>query len=334
MFCQVVVFSVLTWYNKRSMQHTNASKTARLPSLIETITQGFEAVNRRLWVVPVLFALDLFYWLGPRISLQPLVDRWLRFLQTLSTQNQEQLGQQMEMLEQLSRTGASLNLGRLDFINWTNTLMPSIIESSPLAATWQVSSIAVLLGVVVLLNLMGLLVKLLYLMPLADLIRGAPLPLPPMRRVVKAFASLLGIVMIILGIMLLFCIPFALLIGLTSLISPVLGSLVMSLWLAFVIWLLFTAWFSFDAVIMSGVGPLRALLTSLFIVQRSFWAAIGLYLISSLIMAGMNVIWQQLSASSPGLVIAMIGSAYLSCGLAAAHLIFYRDRLTRIGRRA
>jgi hypothetical protein len=171
-------------------------------------------------------------------------------------------------------------------------------------------------------------------MPLADLIRGTPLALPPARRVVKAFASLLGVVGIVLGIMLLFCIPFALLISLTSLISPVLGSLVASLWLAFVIWLLFTAWFSFDAVIMSGVGPIRALLTSLFIVQRSFWSAIGLYLIGSLILAGLNVIWQMLSASSVGLILAMAGSAYISCGLAAAHMIFYRDRLSRIGRRA
>jgi hypothetical protein len=114
----------------------------------------------------------------------------------------------------------------------------------------------------------------------------------------------------------------------------VLGSLVASLWLAFVIWLLFTAWFSFDAVIMSGVGPIRALLTSLFIVQRSFWSAIGLYLIGSLILAGLNVIWQMLSASSVGLILAMAGSAYISCGLAAAHMIFYRDRLSRIGRRA
>jgi hypothetical protein len=118
MFCQVVVFSVLTWYNKRSMQHTNASKTARLPSLIETITQGFEAVNRRLWVVPVLFALDLFYWFGPRISLQPLIDRWLRLLRSLSAQNQEQFGQQMQLLEQLGSAGASFNLGRLEFMNW------------------------------------------------------------------------------------------------------------------------------------------------------------------------------------------------------------------------
>lgn len=334
MFCQVVVFSVLTWYNKRSMQHTNASKTARLPSLIETITQGFEAVNRRLWVVPILFVLDLFYWLGPRISLQPLIDRLIRLSQALNAQSQEPLGQQM--VEQLRTAGDSVNLGRFELLNWTNTLMQSITAPAPPIApiTWQITSIGALLGVVTLLHLLAVVVIMVYLIPLADVIRGAPLALPSPRRVGKIFVSLLGVIGIVLGIMLLFCIPFALLISFTTLLSPALGSLVASLWLAFLVWLMFTAYFSFDAVIVSGVGPIRALLTSLFIVQRSFWAAIGLYLIGRLILTGMNVIWQLLSASGFGLVVAMAGSAYISCGLAAAHLIFYRDRLTRIGRRA
>lgn len=334
MFCQVVVFSFLTWYNKRSMQHTNASKTARLPSLIETITQGFEAVNRRLWVVPILFLLDLFYWFGPRISLQPLIEQLIRFTQAFSPPNQEQLTP--EMADQLRAAGASLNLGRFELIQWANTLMQSIVTPPPPVTpiTWQITNVGVLLGAIVLMNLLVLVVMMLYLLPLADVIRGAPPAQPPLRRLGKVFVSLLGVVGIVLGIMLLFCIPFALLISLTSLISPTLASLVASVAVAFYVWLMFTAYFSFDAVIVSGVGPIRALLTSLFIVQRSFWAAIGLYLIGRLILTGMNVIWQLMSASGVGLVVAMAGSAYISCGLAAAHLIFYRDRLTRIGRRA
>jgi hypothetical protein len=317
------------------MQHTNASKTARLPSLIETISQGFETVNQRLWVVPILFVLDLFYWLGPRISLQPLIERLVAIVRALGgPQAREMLRQQMN--EQLDAVRAPLNLGQLELINTAHTLVPSITPPPPpiTPVTWQISSIAALLGAVTLLNLLGLLVTLLYLMPLADLIRGDTQPRPTGPRWIKAFASLLGIVLIMLGITLLVSIPFSLFVSFASLISPLVGSLAVSLMFAFFVWLLFTAWFSFDAVMMSGVGPIRALLTSLFIVQRSFWSAIGLYLIGLLILSGMNVIWQMLSASGPGLVVAMVGSAYISCGLAAAHLIFYRDRLSRIGRRA
>jgi hypothetical protein len=316
------------------MQHTNASKTVRLPSLIETISQGFEAVNRRLWVVAILFVLDLFYWLGPRISIQPLIDRLIAFSQALGPQAQESFRRQM--LEQMREVSAPLNLGQLEMLNTGHTLLTTISAPPPPIApiTWQISSLASLLGIVALLNLLGLIVTLLYLMPLADLIRGRPLTQRPAHHVARAFASLLGIVLIVLGITLVFSIPFTLVFSFATLISPVLGSLFASLSLAFFIWLLFTAYFSFAAVIVSGVGPIRALLTSLFIVQRSFWAAIGLYLIGRLILTGMNVIWQMLAAYQVGLVVAMIGSAYLSCGLAAAHLIFYRDRLSRIGRRA
>ncbi|HEX6290436.1 MAG TPA: hypothetical protein VFZ66_14700 [Herpetosiphonaceae bacterium] len=315
------------------MQHTNASKTARPPSLIETITQGFEAVNRRLWVVPILFVLDLFYWLGPRISIQPLIDRFIALMRALGgPEAREMLRQQMA--EPLSAARVPLNLGQLQLLPTAQTLLPSVTPPPLTSVTWQISSVAMLLAAVTLLNLLALLVTLLYLMPLADIVRGDAMPRPTAGRMAKAFASLLGIVLIVLGILLLFAIPFGLLMSFASLISPALGSLVASLWFAFFVWLLFTAYFSFDAAIFSGVGPIRALLTSLFIVQRSFWGAIGLYLIGRLIMSGMNVIWQMLSTSEVGLVVAMIGSAYLSCGLAAAHLIFYRDRLSRIGRRA
>jgi hypothetical protein len=314
------------------MQHTNASKTARLPSLIETIGQGFEAVNRRLWVVAILFVLDLLYWLGPRISIQPLIDRLIAFSRALGPQAQETFRQQL--IEQMRTASTPLNLGQLEVLS-TGLLATIAAPPPPITpVTWQISSLATLLGIVTLLNLLGLVVTLLYQIPLADLIQGKPLARRPLRRVAHAFVSLLGIVLIVLGITLLFSIPFGLLFSLATLISPALGSLFASLSLAFFIWLLFTAYFSFAAVIVSGVGPLRALLTSLFIVQRSFWAAIGLYLLARLILAGMNVIWQMLSTYQVGLVVAMAGSAYLSCGLAAAHLIFYRDRLSRIGRRA
>ncbi|HEY0734347.1 MAG TPA: hypothetical protein VGD69_05535, partial [Herpetosiphonaceae bacterium] len=237
------------------MQHTNASKTARLPSLIETITQGFEAVNRRLWVVPILFVLDLFYWFGPRISLQPLIEQLIRFTQVFSPPNEQQLTP--EMADQLRAAGASLNLGRFEMIRWANTLMQSIAAPPPPVTpiTWQITNVGVLLGAIVLMNLLVLVVMMLYLLPLADVVRGAPLARPPLRRLGKVFVSLLGVVGIVLGIMLLFCIPFALLFSFATLISPALGSLVASIALAFYVWLMFTAYFSFDAVIVSGVGP-------------------------------------------------------------------------------
>ena len=85
------------------MQPTNASKTARLPSLVETISQGFGAVNRRLWVLAIPFALDLFYWLGPRLSVQPLIDQFARLARALDPQGWEALSQQL---------GDALTVGR------------------------------------------------------------------------------------------------------------------------------------------------------------------------------------------------------------------------------
>jgi hypothetical protein len=129
-------------------------------------------------------------------------------------------------------------------------------------------------------------------------------------------------------------VPLSLVITFTLLLSSLLAQLLVLATLALLIWLFFTASFSFDAVFVSEQGPLRALLSSLYIVQRSFWGAAALFLLSWVILEGMSLVWQPLSVTTIGLVIAIAGSAYISSGLTAAHLIFYRDRLSRIGRQS
>src|SRR5688572_18920040 len=59
------------------MTHRNATNTVRPPSLVDTVGTGFRALNRALPALLVPLVLDLWYWLGPRMSLHPLVD-WLR----------------------------------------------------------------------------------------------------------------------------------------------------------------------------------------------------------------------------------------------------------------
>jgi hypothetical protein len=138
---------------------------------------------------------------------------------------------------------------------------------------------------------------------------------------------------LIAAIALLVFLPFTLVAALVLQINSVLGQIIFTFGIALIFWLLFTASFSFDAVLISGVGPIRALLTSLLVVQRSFWSALGLFLIGWVILWGMSVVWAPVAASMIGLIVALIGSAYISSGLAAAHLVFYRDRLSRSAQR-
>jgi hypothetical protein len=48
--------------------------------VIGCLTAGFEMVGRNLLVVTLPVALDLFLWLGPRVSVGPLVEAVVRLL--------------------------------------------------------------------------------------------------------------------------------------------------------------------------------------------------------------------------------------------------------------
>lgn len=342
MFCQAVVFGAAAWYNRRSMQHTNASKTVRLPSLVETISEGFGAVNRRLWVLLIPVVLDLFYWLGPRLSLQPLAERTLALMRALNPQAAD-AAQWQQLEQQMITPPAPIDLSPLHSLANMNmlpkflNLLTPLIQTPPPPLTpviWHVGSIPTLFGTIALINLVSLVAITLYLVPLADAVRGRGEQQQGWRPLLRVFGSLLSIVVLLTGVLLLVIVPFGLAFAIVTPLNFVLGQLIATFGIALVCWLLFTASFSFDAVVISSAGPLRALLTSLLVVQRSFWSALGLFLIGWVILWGMSLVWSPLAATTAGLLAAVLGSAYLSSGLAAAHLIFYRDRLSRSVRRA
>ncbi|MBO9326861.1 MAG: hypothetical protein J7463_16315, partial [Roseiflexus sp.] len=85
-----------------------------------------------------------------------------------------------------------------------------------------------------------------------------------------------------------------------------------------------------EAIVMSRVGPLRAIRTSFEVVRRNLWGVIGLLILSLIITRGTEVIWEMFSNSTAGSIVAALGSAYIGAGLAAARMAFYRERLRRL----
>jgi hypothetical protein len=76
-------------------------------------------------------------------------------------------------------------------------------------------------------------------------------------------------------------------------------------------------------------GPLRAIYTSFNVVRRNFWGTLGFLVISLVISLGSGVIWHRLVGTTIGLVVAIVGSAYIGSGLLAARMAFFRERLRR-----
>jgi hypothetical protein len=55
--------------------------TVSPPGVMATLSAGFDLTAKHLWLVLLPVALDLFYWLGPRLSFQQLVEQLVSFWQ-------------------------------------------------------------------------------------------------------------------------------------------------------------------------------------------------------------------------------------------------------------
>ena len=52
-------------------------KTTALPGVFATVSAGFELTTRYLWLMLIPALLDLFLWLGPRLSFRALIESTL-----------------------------------------------------------------------------------------------------------------------------------------------------------------------------------------------------------------------------------------------------------------
>ena len=92
----------------------------------------------------------------------------------------------------------------------------------------------------------------------------------------------------------------------------------------------FYVFFTVDALFVSNVGPKTAFRFAHKVVRKHFGAALGIFLIVTLISLGMALIWASLAMNSIGTLTAIFGNAYIATGLTASSMVFYQDRIVII----
>ena len=66
------------------------------------------------------------------------------------------------------------------------------------------------------------------------------------------------------------------------------------------------------------------------LVGRNFWSAAGFILLYLVITYGMLVVWSRLGDEPWAGVVAILGNAYITSGLVAASMVYYRTRATTL----
>jgi hypothetical protein len=299
-------------------------------SLVETISAGYAAINRRWGLLALPLALDLYFWLGARVSFAPFFRLFRDWLELLTRLPWLDPLQQEQLLVQIQNTDMRAAIAQLNFVP---VLLPALLDlesatSGPvrlLASPLQVA-LAVLTF-----NLLALVISSVFLTALASGVRGDPYR--PRSHALHTLAALLGLggyALVLLALGMLLALPLLVLLVVLREVAPGMAPLVIGVALLAWFWVYVFTGFTVEAIVLNGMGPLRGIFISMQIVRHFFLQTLGLLLLITLITVGLNVVWAMLAENGAGLLLALVGHAYVGSGLVAARQVFYRDRLAEL----
>lgn len=312
-------------------------------SVIDALASGFELVLRHPWLLIVPVLLDLFLWLGPQISAQPLFEQAIPLVdqinsmasQSLPADSTTDLQTNAESLKSDLRDAAkSTNLaGIAALFGQIATGFPSISNIQPPTTDWArvtwftVSDPITLIVLLFPLGLIGFLLTCLYLLPIARAVRRETNLQTIIPQAFQAAVSTLGFTIGVCVALGTFIIPLIMGTVLVSVINLGIGSFVVLTGMLLMVWALLYLTYALPAIFVSGANPWQAVVNSVSIFRFDPWSAMGLVILAYLIRAGFSIVWQFFVDNTLGVVFVILANALLGSGLIAATMLFYADRI-------
>jgi hypothetical protein len=300
------------------------------PGVIGSLRAGFDAVSSHVILILLPLALDVFLWLGPRLSVGKLYNSfladWLAFSQKAGfpVLDGQALNDRVELL------------GRVNFLNWVRTLpigIPSLFSGvlpdslpaqTPLGVQQviQVPSLFGMLGWILILTLVGWIGGGLYF----RLVSGATLgegeaDVSPFRAIAQTFLlSLIWLVSLIIV-----SIPILLVLTFLTAISPALANGVVLVLLVLSFWLIVPLFFTPHGIFVQKQNAFFSVLSSLkmarFTLPTSSMFVFSVFILST----GLNYLWSVPSSGSWMALVGIAGHAFITTALLSASFVYYRD---------
>jgi hypothetical protein len=328
---------------------------------------GFETLGQNLWPVAFPLGLDLFLWLGPQLSVAPLIEWFISVSKvTQSSSYDPQLG---EVLEQFAERFNLFSL--LDAVPFLS--VPALLSQhapgavSPLGqrAALPVGNALVLIAWAIVLIPIGLVLGSMYLNALASSVHatrgGVPPPLTlvaaarqakdgateepaekntgtPQRNeiatvalntVLKLIRALTFSGIVVAFGMLLFPI-WVFVIGLAMSIAEILGLVLWGLSVGVTGFIVLHLLFVVHGVLLGERRLLRAIVESIALIRFNFASSAGLVILGVLIYQGMGYIWSLPEGNSWLLLLGILCNSGIATALITATFIFYQERIVQL----
>lgn len=315
-----------------------------LPGVIDTLSTGFDAINRMIWIVLFPIVLDLFLWRGPQLSAAPAMRDFLRWYNAIVNTQMEAGGEPAsEAMQGLERMRQGLE-AMADQFNLFGVMagsgpvlgmlpgVPALALAQPVGPTTVLAQPVTIVALVVTIALFGLLLGCVYLGLIAQQVRDGQIDVKRLvRRIWRYWLSSVGFGILAIGAGIVVGVPAGLLVSIASILSPGVGLILSGLIIlsaqAIAVLMILYFFFIADAIVLSEAGPLRAVANSLRVVARNFGQTVLLIVLIFVISIGTQEIWRYLSDDSWGALVGIVANGYIVSGLTAARMLFYRNRL-------
>lgn len=295
--------------------------------MIGSLIQGFDRVASRpaLLLPPLL--LDLFLWLGPKVTISPLIDQITAQLY-VPMAAEEALQEQLEIMrEALTVLGEEFNL--LTSLSSLPTGVPSLMagimpQNTPLESVqaFQLGQPGMVLMAWLALTVVGLGLGAFY----HRWVARAAAPQASIPSGFWAWSRLVLLALVVYGGLLVGGAVALVLATVATFILPLLGIGVSFVAFSLLFWLVVYLVFTPHGIIRYRFGVMRSMIESILIVRWNFLPTVGFLAAALLISWATNAVWTLPDSGSWYGLLAIVGHAFISGMLLVSSYTFYQSR--------
>jgi hypothetical protein len=302
------------------------------PSLISALLAGFDVITNHIELIIFPLALDLLLWLGPRLRLVTLIERFIEDFINLPEMEAAETLNVMQLSEGIWSSIAE-RVSLFSLLRSYPVGLPSLMASkqpieAPLGGVpaWDVTSYWAVLGLIIFFTVVGLLIGTLFFLLVSQASLSGEVKWReafmrwPGASIQVFFLELFWLV-ILIGISILGSCVITF-IALSGLAIGQFGILLVG---GFVLWLLFPLLFSAHGIFVNQDKMWKSVRESIRLTRltlpRTALFILGIILISE----GLDLLWNIPEESSWLTVIGVAGHALVTTSLLAASFVYYHD---------
>lgn len=303
------------------------------PGVFGSLRTGFEVVSSHILLILLPFILDVFLWLGPRLSVSKVMGPLYVALfeqakiGLASPEDAKRLTAIQDVFaEGLQRFNLISLVSRLQTfpVGISSLLAKTMPDDNPMGSEMIVqipSPLAVLTIMLILIGIGWVIGGLYFRWVSGTVLGGGDAAISPLRAVIQSVLLSATWLMALVAL----SIPVTLLLTVLTIIHPLLASGAFFILLLLSFWLIVPLFFTPHGIFVRGQNAFHSIFTS-FKMARFTLPTSGMFVLMTFILTtGLNYLWSVPKSNSWMTLVGISGHAFIVTALLAASFVYYRD---------